>query len=64
MQSTKLSLVTPFAEPTWYSRRGSPYYNKSHELLRQAVRDYVTEKITPNCAEWEAQGFVPREVST
>ncbi|EON63137.1 hypothetical protein W97_02364 [Coniosporium apollinis CBS 100218] len=53
--------VVPFAEPTWYTRV-SPYYNASHERLRDAVRAYVAEKVTPNCAEWEAQGFVPKEV--
>ena len=57
-----LSTVTPFAEPLWHSRGNGVYYNASHERLRKAVRAYVDEKITPNCAEWEAQGFVPKEV--
>jgi hypothetical protein len=55
--------VAPFAEPTWYSRGSTTYYNESHERLRNAVQAYVKEKITPNCAEWEEQGFVPKEVS-
>lgn len=53
---------TPFAEPLWYTRGKNSNYNASHERLRNAVRAYVAEKITPNCAEWEAQGFVPKEV--
>lgn len=60
--SQSLSSVTPFVEPLWYSRGGSPYYNVTHECLRDEVRAYVEEKITPYCAEWEAQGSVPKEV--
>lgn len=59
-----LAAVTPFGEPLWYSRGNSVYYNESHERLRDAVRAYVDDNITPNCAEWEAQGFVPKEVRT
>lgn len=62
--SQDLSAITPFVEPLWYSRGESPYYNATHERLRNEVRAYVAEKITPNCAEWEAQGFVPKEVGT
>jgi hypothetical protein len=62
--SQSVSSVTPFVEPLWYSRGGSPYYNATHERLRDEVRAYVEEKITPNCAEWEAQGFVPKEVGS
>ncbi|KAH8652654.1 acyl-CoA dehydrogenase/oxidase [Tricladium varicosporioides] len=52
----------PFSEPTWYTRGKNSYYNESHQRLRDAVRMYVEERITPNCAEWETQGFVPKEV--
>ncbi|CZR54816.1 related to acyl-CoA dehydrogenase [Phialocephala subalpina] len=52
----------PFTEPTWYSRKSFPYYNASHEKLRDEVRAYIAEKITPNCADWEAAGAVPKEV--
>ena len=58
----KTSPVVPFAEPIWYTRGRNSHYNESHERLRDAVRAYVEEKITPNCAEWEEQGFVPKEV--
>lgn len=61
--SNGISAVVPFAEPLWYTRNSSPFYNDSHRRLRDAVQTYVAEKITPNCAEWEAQGFVPKEVS-
>ncbi|TVY17586.1 Acyl-CoA dehydrogenase apdG [Lachnellula arida] len=62
MSAFDLASITPFAEPLWYSRGKSVYYDSSHERLRKAVRAYVDEKITPNCAEWETQGFVPKEV--
>ncbi|TVY35132.1 Acyl-CoA dehydrogenase [Lachnellula occidentalis] len=62
MATFDLASTTPFAEPLWYSRGKSVYYDSSHERLRKAVRAYVDEKITPNCAEWETQGFVPKEV--
>jgi hypothetical protein len=52
----------PFVEPLWYARAGIPYYNASHERLRTTVRAYIDEHISPFCAEWEEQGFVPREV--
>ncbi|MGQ0510151.1 MAG: acyl-CoA dehydrogenase family protein [Betaproteobacteria bacterium] len=31
-------------------------------LLRDTLRRYVEKEIVPNAAEWETQGFVPREV--
>ncbi|TVY26055.1 Acyl-CoA dehydrogenase [Lachnellula hyalina] len=62
MSAFDLASVTPFAEPLWYSRGKGVYYDSSHERLRKAVRAYIDEKITPNCAEWETQGFVPKEV--
>jgi len=54
--------LTPFAEPLWHTRPSEVYYNESHRRLRDTVRVYISEKITPNCAEWEEQGFVPKEV--
>jgi hypothetical protein len=63
LNSHTLESITPFVEPTWYSREKSVYYNESHNRLRDAVQAYVEEKITPYCAEWEAQGFVPVKVS-
>jgi hypothetical protein len=50
---------TPYAEPLWYSRNVSPHYNNSHRKLREAVRKYVDEEITPYAFEWESAGIVP-----
>ena len=54
--------IAPFAEPLWHTRPTEAYYNDSHIRLRDTVRAYISEKITPNCAEWEEQGFVPAKV--
>ena len=53
---------TPFADPLWYTRRDSPYYNESHNRLRDAVRKYVDEHISPFCEEWEKNEMIPPEV--
>jgi hypothetical protein len=50
---------SPYAEPLWYSRNATPYYNDSHRQLRAAVRKYVDEELLPNAFEWESAGRVP-----
>jgi hypothetical protein len=54
--------LNPFAEPPWYNGINSPHYTSSHRRLREFIRSYVDEYIIPNCEEWEAQGFIPKEV--
>lgn len=54
--------MNPFAEPPWYNAINSPYYKDSHRRLRGFIRSYVDEHIIPHCEEWEAQGFIPKEV--
>ncbi|KAL5317007.1 hypothetical protein ACEPPN_016060 [Leptodophora sp. 'Broadleaf-Isolate-01'] len=54
--------MAPFAEPLWHTRPTEVYYNDSHRRLRDTVRAYISENISPNCAEWEEQGFVPKDV--
>lgn len=53
--------IAPFADPLWYTRGNSPYYNESHIRLRDEVRAYVDQHIAPNCEEWEKNGAVPLE---
>ena len=55
--------TAPYAEPPWYSRDSSPYYNDSHRKLRAFVRDYVENDLKPYAEDYEKQGFVPQEVS-
>ncbi|MBT6611374.1 MAG: acyl-CoA dehydrogenase family protein, partial [Deltaproteobacteria bacterium] len=38
------------------------YFNKQHDLLRKAVRDFVKKEITPHVDEWEEAGEFPREL--
>src|SRR4029078_293280 len=44
------------------SNARSPFFTEEHELLRDQVRRFVEEEVTPFTDTWETQGFVPREV--
>jgi len=35
------------------------YFNKDHNMVRQAVRDFVNKEINPHIDEWEDQRMVP-----
>ena len=35
------------------------YFNKDHEMVRKAVREFVEKEINPNMEEWEARGEAP-----
>lgn len=35
------------------------YFNRDHEMVRRAVRDFVNEEINPNVDEWEEKGEAP-----
>ncbi len=35
------------------------YFNKDHEMVRKAVRDFVEKEINPYMDEWEARGEAP-----
>ena len=35
------------------------YFNKEHDLVRKAVRDFVNKEINPNVDQWEEEGFTP-----
>ena len=35
------------------------YFNKEHELVRKAVRDFVKKEINPHVDEWEEKGMIP-----
>lgn len=37
------------------------YFDKNHEMIRQAVRDFVKKEINPNMDEWEDAGIIPLE---
>jgi len=35
------------------------YFNKDHEMVRRAVKEFVDKEINPNMDEWEKQGIAP-----
>ncbi|MFH1155474.1 MAG: acyl-CoA dehydrogenase family protein [Pseudomonadota bacterium] len=35
------------------------YFNKDHDLVRKAVRDFVNREINPHVDEWEEAGMIP-----
>ncbi|MCP3942681.1 MAG: acyl-CoA dehydrogenase [Desulfobacteraceae bacterium] len=35
------------------------YFNKEHELVRKAVRDFVKKEINPHVDDWEEEGMIP-----
>ena len=35
------------------------YFNKDHELVRRAVRDFINKEINPHVDEWEEAGIAP-----
>jgi len=39
-----------------------PYFTAEHEMLRQTVRRFVSEKVVPFAEAWEEEGLVPRAV--
>ena len=42
--------------------RTSPIFGAEHEMLRDALRRFVAERVLPHADAWEEQGMVPREV--
>jgi hypothetical protein len=53
----------PWAEPSWYSGRPSPYYNDSHKHLRNVVRKWV-EEVGPHLPSTHHSTDTPRMSST
>ena len=44
------------------SSRRSPFFTEEHEMLRAQVRRFVERGNQASCAQWEKEGFVPRDV--
>ena len=38
------------------------FLTEEHEMLRDQVRRFVSEKVKPAADQWEKDGFVPREI--
>ncbi|KAF2833915.1 acyl-CoA dehydrogenase-like protein [Ophiobolus disseminans] len=54
----------PWAEPSWYTGRPSPYYKESHRRLRDAVRSWCEENIAQHTDAWNEAGRVDPEIYT
>jgi alkylation response protein AidB-like acyl-CoA dehydrogenase len=37
-------------------------FEAEHDAFRDSVRTFVAKEVLPHCAQWEAQGIVPREL--
>ncbi|RDW80767.1 hypothetical protein BP5796_05465 [Coleophoma crateriformis] len=62
MSSKPFGSHIPWAEPSWYSGRPTPYYKPSHFKLRDYVRKWAEENINDNVTAWEAAGKIPDDV--
>lgn len=62
MTTEQFGSTLPWAEPSWYTGRPSPYYNDSHRHLRKTVRDWVEKNVIPHVESWDAAGEVPKSV--
>ena len=51
--------LIPHGDPTWYQGWHSPYYNTSHQQLRDYVRKWVDKNITNNVHDWDENKAVP-----
>ena len=40
----------------------SPYFSAEHDMLRETIRRFISDRIKPFADQWEEAGFVPREV--
>jgi acyl-CoA dehydrogenase len=52
----KNTMSPPFSEKASYQQ----YFGKSHEMVRQSVREFVKKEILPFIDEWEEAGEFPR----
>lgn len=53
--------LVPFGDPTWYQGWSSPYYNKSHRVLRAHIRKFVDTEIVPNVHRWDEAKKLPKD---
>ncbi|KAI8906269.1 acyl-CoA dehydrogenase/oxidase [Gorgonomyces haynaldii] len=52
----------PFGDPYWYQDWQSPYYKKSHRMLRAYMRDFVEREMMPYCHEWDEAKQLPKSL--
>ena len=44
------------------STPASPFFSHEHEQLRDTIRRFIADRVSPNGDAWEEAGFVPREI--
>jgi len=54
--------MIPYADPIWYQRFNSPYYNDSHRKFRGKIRKFVDTEILPNLGEWRNLKVPPKDL--
>lgn len=54
--------MIPYADPMWYQGFHSQHHDESHAALRDRIRSYVDEKISPYIDEWEEADEIPTSV--
>jgi len=37
-------------------------FNEDHEAFRRTIRDFIQAEVVPHYAQWQEQGYVPREL--
>lgn len=42
-----------YAEPSWYQKRATCFYNESHVEFRNLCRQFVEKEIMPFVHEWD-----------
>src|SRR5690349_4205967 len=42
--------------------KSTPYFSEEHEMLRDTLRRFISERVQPHGDAWEREGFVPRAV--
>jgi acyl-CoA dehydrogenase len=40
----------------------SPIFGIEHEMLRDTIRRFIADRVSPSAEAWEEQGFVPRNI--
>jgi hypothetical protein len=47
----------PYAEPSWYQNRATPFHNDSHVEFRKLCRDFCEKEVMPFVHEWDEGNF-------
>jgi len=38
------------------------YFGKEHEMMRKAIREFISKEVKPNIIDWKEQGEFPRDM--